>query len=134
MVRIYVYWQGPRPRRVDDVSPIHQQRWWMKKASATHPDPPYTTPHSPDAIRERLLGAGFPPDWIRATQLSELSAVMLRGHGDSCVLNQPTLRSRQELARFFCRPPPCPASPGVVLQLECCGATRGRSVQPRSCA
>src|SRR3990167_1444604 len=47
--RSYVYLQDPRPRRVDDASPIHQQRWWMKKASST-----LHNPHSPDVIRERL--------------------------------------------------------------------------------
>jgi len=65
--RSYAHVQGLRHRRVDDALPIHQRRWWMKKASATRPDPPYT------ALVARVQSGGnalsTPLDCIRASVL-----------------------------------------------------------------
>jgi len=53
--RSYVYLQDPRPRRVDDASPIHQLRWWVKRRH-----PADTTPVAPDepSAKRSLLTLG----------------------------------------------------------------------------
>ena len=49
MARSYVL-RHLHNRRVDDALSIHHAIWWMDKASATRPDPPYTAPSPPNAM------------------------------------------------------------------------------------